>query len=213
MLATGTRLAWSARASVVLPTSSVLATPAPTARRLPFCVTRASPSTNGSRSLRHVHIKSFRFPLRAYSHSKASRWIGPVAGLSRFFVRGICPKGGYWAQTDRRRPPGAKTAIRPTEASKAGVCYVRNTSNSRRPLRPNTGHSPMVGRTGQIDLKRPVTTGHEQCPGHLGPLRPLSLAACWGRIWTSALGCAALGLANTRPRFATAKSRLMFCRS
>ena len=43
------------------------------------------------------------------------------------------------------------TAPRPTEASKAAVCYVRNTSNSGRRLRANTGCSPTAPRADQVD--------------------------------------------------------------
>jgi hypothetical protein len=57
----------------------------------------------------------------------------------------------FSADSGPSRGGPCRPAIRPIEASKAGVRYVPLNVDSGRPLRANSGHSPTAWRTGQID--------------------------------------------------------------
>jgi hypothetical protein len=66
------------------------------------------------------------------------------------------PAAPTWTVQIAQKNHRDRQLCRPTVPSKGAVCYVRNTSDSGRLLRANTGYSSSAWRTGQIARSKPL---------------------------------------------------------
>jgi hypothetical protein len=82
-----------------------------------------------------------------------------MSGLGGNPISRLRWNGGFGACSGPSRGDPFRPAIRPIEASNAGICYGRFTTSTRRLNCANTGHSSRTCRTGQFDPKRAFKIG------------------------------------------------------